>query len=151
MSHPTDPDPRLLAELDRLDAERTAAPSQDAEIAFWKAAAKLGTWFFVNRGTDESPRPYALQLDGVGPVVSAYSSAGRAREAAVELGLVGDGDAVPLFALPMPGALDWVSSLSAAGVGGVAINHPRIGAWIPLPNLAILKSWTAEEPPPPAP
>jgi hypothetical protein len=134
-------DAQAVDELDRLDAVRRDNPGQDAEIAFWRAAARLGTWFFINRGDDENPRPFAVQLDGVGPVVSAYSSAERARDAAHGLGLVETGAAVPLFGVPLPSALDWVASLASAGVGGVALDHPRIGAWIPLPNLAMLKPW----------
>ena len=137
-----DPDPRLLAELDRRNAALAATPGLDADMAFWKVAAQLGSWFFINRGTDDHPRPYGVQQPGAGMIVCAYSSAERAREAAVELGLAGDGDTVPMFSIPMPRAIDWVAELSAAGVVGAALDHRRNGGpWTGLSNLATMKTW----------
>ncbi|MFK4788312.1 hypothetical protein [Microbacterium sp. ZW T5_56] len=67
--------PVLVTELDRLAADS----SDDAgQIAVWQAAARLGLWFFVNRGAPDSPTPYAVQPPGMGPVICVYSCRDRA-------------------------------------------------------------------------
>lgn len=136
---PADPSAEVLAELDRLDAACRTAPDNIApQIALWRAVAALDHWVFVDRGTPESPRPYALAAEQ-GAILCAYSSAERATEAAVGAGLVPEGEPVRMFAVPLPAALEWVASFGQAGVVGVTIDHPRIGAWSPLQNLAMLR------------
>ncbi|WP_021483697.1 hypothetical protein [Cellulosimicrobium sp. JZ28] len=142
-----DNDPAAVAELDRLDEAVRSAPAGDtsAQIALWRQTVHLGTWFFIARGSEDQPRPYAVAADQ-GPMICLYSSAARADEAARALGLADDETgAVPLLGVPVPAAIDYVASFGAAGVVGVALDHPRIGHHIPLGNLALLKAWSADE------
>jgi len=135
----TDPSDAALAELDRLDAAVRDAPGDiSAQIRLWKAVAALEHWFFINRGTAEAPRPYAIAADA-GQLLCIYSSPSRAQQTARDSGLVSGDDAVPLFAVPLPTAIDWALSLGQYGIAGVAIDYPQLGAWCPLPNLAGLK------------
>lgn len=138
-----DNDPEMIAELDRLDAAVKAAPPGDtsAQIALWRQATALEHWFFVARGPADRPRPYAVAAEQ-GSMICLYSSAERASEAARALG-PGDPEsgAAPLFGVPMPAAIDYVASFGRAGVFGVTLDHPRIGHYIPLVNLGLLKSW----------
>ena len=135
----TDPTDAVLAELDRLDAAVGAAPGDiGAQITLWHAVAALEQWIFINRGTTESPRPYAIAADA-GQMLCIFSSASRAQQTARDSGLVSADDAVPLFSIPLPAAIDWALALGAHGVAGVAIDYPRLGAWTPLPNLAGLR------------
>ena len=139
----TDNDPAVVAELDRLDEAVRAAAAGDttAEVALWRHVTRLETWFFVARGPADQPRPYAVAAEP-GPMICLYSSADRAREAAHALGLVAaEGDTVPLLGVPMPAAIDYVASFGAVGVVGVTLDHPRIGRYIPLANLGLLKAW----------
>ncbi|UMG94223.1 hypothetical protein [Nocardioides sp. TF02-7] len=138
-----DNDAAMVAELDRLDEAVKAAPAGDttAQVALWRQVSRMETWFFIARGSTEQPRPYGVAF-AQGPVVCLYSSAARANEAARGFGLVdGEGDAVPVFGVPMPAAIDYVASFARAGVFGVALDHPMIGHYIPLANLDLLKSW----------
>lgn len=137
-----DNDPALVAELDRLDEAVSAAPAGDtsAEIALWQQATRLEQWFFIARGSAEQPRPYGVAFDD-GPMICLYSSAERAQEAARILGVAADGEQVPLFSVPLPQAIDYVAAFGQAGVFGVTLDHPRIGHYIPLGNLGLLKSW----------
>lgn len=142
-----DNDPAAVAELDRLDEAVRSAPAGDtsAQIALWRQTVHLGMWFFIARGSEDQPRPYAVAADQ-GPMICLYSSAARADEAARALGLADDETgAVPLLGVPVPAAIDYVASFGAAGVVGVALDHPRIGHHIPLGNLALLKAWSADE------
>lgn len=141
----TDNDPAAVAELDRLDEAVRAAPAGDttAQMALWRQTTRLETWFFIARGPEDRPRPYAVGA-AQGPTVCLYSSADRAREAAVALGVAGEGAAVPLLGVPMPHAIDYVASFGAAGVVGVTLDHPRIGHHVPLANLGLLAAWAAE-------
>ena len=139
----TDDDAAAVAELDRLDEAVRAAPAGDttAQVALWRQATRLRTWFFIARGEPDQPRPYAVGA-AQGPMICLYSSAGRAAEAALALGLVAAADdAVPLFGVPLPTAIDYVASFARAGVVGVTLDHPRIGHHIPLANLGLLKGW----------
>ncbi|MGO1288773.1 MAG: hypothetical protein ACTMIC_09680 [Cellulosimicrobium funkei] len=141
-----DNDSAAVAELDRLDEAVRSAPAGDksAQIALWRQTVRLGTWFFIARGSEDQPRPYAVAADQ-GPMICLYSSAARADEAARALGLADDETgSVPLLGVPVPAAIDYVASFGAAGVVGVALDHPRIGHHIPLGNLALLKAWSAD-------
>ncbi|MDQ3790917.1 MAG: hypothetical protein M3422_27245 [Actinomycetota bacterium] len=139
-----DNDPEMVAELDRLDEEVRAAPAGDttAQIALWRHVTRLEHWFFIARGSDDRPRPYGVAAEQ-GPMICLYSSAARATEAARTMGLVDSegGGAVPLFGVPMPTAIDYVASFGRAGVVGVTLDHPRLGHYIPLANLGLLKGW----------
>lgn len=138
-----DNNPEMIAELDRLNEAVRAAPAGDtsAQIALWRHVTGLERWFFIARGSAEQPRPYGVAAEQ-GPMICLYSSAERANEAARALGLVEkEGDSVPLFAVPMPAAIDYVAAFAQAGVFGVTLDHPRVGHFIPLANLGLLKSW----------
>ena len=135
----TDPSDAVLADLDQLDAAVRAAPGDiGAQIRLWQAVAALEQWVFINRGTSESPRPYAIAADA-GQLLCIFSSASRAQQTAHGSGLVPADEAVPLFSVPMPAAIDWALSLGQYGVAGVTIDYPQLGAWSPLPNLAGLR------------
>jgi hypothetical protein len=136
------PDDTLAAELDELNAAVRAAPDGDtsAQIALWQRVSRLDRWFFINRGSAEAPRPYAVAAEQ-GPMVCVYSSGARADEAARTLGLVGPGDSVQVLALPMPGAIDYLTSFGQSGVVAVTLDHPHIGHFIPLGNLGAVKRW----------
>ncbi|MGW5052619.1 hypothetical protein [Actinokineospora sp. NPDC004072] len=141
-----DNDPGVVAELDRLDEAVKAAPAGDtsAQIALWRQATALEHWFFIARGSAEQPRPYGVAAPQ-GPMICLYSSAERARDAARGLGLVDSEDgSVPLLAVPMPAAIDYLASFGPSGVAGVVLDHPRLGHWIPLANLGLLKGWMAQ-------
>jgi hypothetical protein len=138
-----DNDPAMITELDRLDEAVKAAPAGDttAQIALWRQVTGLAHWFFIARGSADRPRPFSVAAEQ-GSMICLYSSAARANEAARALGLVGpEGGAVPLFGVPMPAAIDYVASFGKAGVVGVTLDHPRLGHYIPLANLGLLKGW----------
>ncbi|MCC8247668.1 hypothetical protein [Saccharothrix luteola] len=138
-----DNSPEAVAELDRLEEAVKAAPAGDttAQIALWRQATSLEHWFFIARGSADRPRPYAVAAEQ-GSMICLYSSAARANEAARALGLLDpEGDAAPLLGVPMPAAIDYVASFGQAGVFGVTLDHPRLGHYIPLTNLGLLKSW----------
>ncbi|KAA1424811.1 hypothetical protein FE697_002530 [Mumia zhuanghuii] len=135
--------PEMVAEIDRLDEAVRAAPAGDttAQIALWQQVTRLEHWFFIARGSAEQPRPYSV-ASAQGPMICLYSSAARATDAARALGVADpDGAPVPLFGVPMPAAIDYVASYGQAGVVGVTLDHPRIGHYIPLANLGVLKGW----------
>ncbi|WP_229051474.1 hypothetical protein [Aeromicrobium sp. Leaf350] len=137
-AQPANPAPPTVAEIDALNAEYLAAPEdQDRQIRFWQAVVALDRWYLINRGTEDAPRPFALQT-GEGPLVCLYTSEERAGAAAEANGLVPPGETVPLFSMPLPAAIDWVLSLGEHGLAGVIVDHPQIGAWCPLPNLVHL-------------
>jgi hypothetical protein len=138
-----DNDPEMVAELDRLDAAVKAAPPGDTttQIALWQQVSRLDHWFFIARGHADPPRPYAVAFEQR-PMICLFSSAARANEATRGLGLVdAEGGTVPLFGVPMPTAIDYVASFGKSGVFGVTLDYPRLGNYIPLANLGLLKGW----------
>jgi len=135
----TDPSAEVLAELARLDAAVREAPGEiDAQIRLWQAVAALEHWVFINRGTAEKPRPFAIAAEA-GQMLCIYSSASSAQQTARDSGFVSGDDAVPLFSIPLPAAIDWALALGPHGIVGVTIDYPQLGAWCPLPNLAGLR------------
>ncbi|GHH54386.1 hypothetical protein GCM10017774_69360 [Lentzea cavernae] len=137
-----DNNPEVVAELDRLDGAIRAAPAGDttAQIALWRQVTALEHWFFLARGSAEQPRPYAVAAEQ-GSMICLYSSATRAKEAGQALGLADAEGGVPLFGVPVPAAIDYVASFGQVGVFGVTLDHPRLGHYIPLANLGLLKGW----------
>jgi hypothetical protein len=138
-----DNSPEAVAELYRLDVAVRAAPAGDttAQIALWRQVTALEHWFFIARGETDQPRPYAVAAEQ-GSMICLYSSAARAGETARTLGLLDPvSGAAPLFSVPMPVAIDYVASFGEAGVFGVTLDHPRLGHYIPLANLGLLKGW----------
>lgn len=126
----------LVRELDlRKEAFRAAPADTQAEMAVWEAAAKLPDWFVINRGTPEQPMPGGFQFDGVGTLVGVYSTAERAADAA--------GVEATLLAVPLPQALDWLTSFAQAGVAGIVLDSP--GPWTSLSNLRFLQQWIPQE------
>ena len=141
-----DNSPESVAELDRLDAAVRAAPAGDttAQIALWRQVTALQHWFFIARGSADQPRPFAVAAEQ-GPMICLYGSAARAGEAGRALGLADpESGTTSLFSVPMPAAIDYVASFGAAGVFGVTLDHPRLGHYIPLANLSLLKGWLGE-------
>jgi hypothetical protein len=139
-----DNSPETVAELDRLDEAVKAAPAGDttAQVALWRQATALEHWFFIARGSADRPRPFAVAAEQ-GSMICLYSSAARANEAARALGLLdAEGGAASLLGVPMPAAIDYVASFGQSGVFGVTLDHPRLGHYIPLANLGLLKGWT---------
>lgn len=127
------------AEIERLSSECRAAPDQiEPQVRLWTAIAALDQWFFINRGTNDEPRPYAIAAEA-GNMVCVYSSPERANEAARAAGLVSSDAPMSLLRVPMPAALDWVVSLGERGLVGVTIDHPQVGAWTPVANLPRLR------------
>jgi hypothetical protein len=128
-----------MAELDRLnDACRADPQSIENQIALWTAVSRLDEWFFINRGTTESPRPYGIAAEA-GTTLCLYSTAERARSGARANGLVAEDSPTPLFSTPLPQGLEWVLSLADAGVTAVVLDYPHLGAWTPVTNLASLR------------
>lgn len=124
--------PVLVEELDRRKATLAAAPGdREAEMAFWQAAAQLGVWYVVNRGTQEAPQPSGFTQPGVGNLLGVYST--RERVGAVA------GPGSTFFGVPMPQALDWLASFGAHGVAGIVMDHP--GPYLPLGGLSYLQRW----------
>ncbi|GAA4811475.1 SseB family protein [Nocardioides caeni] len=124
--------PVLVEELDRRNAALAAAPGdRDAEMAFWQAAAQLGIWYVVNRGTPEAPQPSGFAQPGIGNLLGVYSTRERAGAVA--------GPGSTFLGVPMPQALDWLASFGQHGVAGIVMDHP--GPWLPLGNLSFLKRW----------
>ncbi|WP_110205504.1 hypothetical protein [Nocardioides daejeonensis] len=133
-------DPAVVARLDRLSEACRAAPREIApQVQLWKAVAALDRWFFINRGTVEAPKPYAVDA-AQGAMLCIFSSAERASGAARTSGLIADGEPAPLFGVPLPEAVDWVLAFARGGVVGVVIDHPVLGAWTPLANLERLRT-----------
>ena len=132
--------PVLVAELDRIHAEQ-APRGEEGQVAVWQAAARLGLWFFVNRGTPESPTPYAVQPPGMGPVICVFSCRERALEAATQLGQ----DASVVLSLPTPHAIDYLQPLGQHGVAGIVLDKEQIGIWSPLGNLARMREWVVPQ------
>lgn len=131
----TENDPALIAELDRRKAAVAATPGDPgAERAVWEAAAQLGFWHLVNRGTADDPRPSGFEVDGVGRLLGVYSTRERAGAVAGEGGTV--------LAVPMPGALKWLASFAQHGVAGIVLDHP--GPWTPLGNLRFFAQWVPQ-------
>ena len=78
-----DNDSAAVAELDRLDEAVRSAPAGDtsAQIALWRQTVRLGTWFFIARGSEAQPRPSAVAAD-LGPLICLERRAARGAAAA---------------------------------------------------------------------
>lgn len=141
-----DPDPQIVAEIDRRAALVRAEPESFAAMdGLWRAVFGLERWIFIARGSDEAPSPFAAELDR-GPVVFAFTTAERARVGGLVNGL-SEEDSTRLLAVPLPAAIEWVASLSAVGVSGITFDVPEAGYYAPLENLLRMRDFMAANPP----
>lgn len=140
-----DASPELVAAIDEAAAASLAAPGDlEAQERLWRATFSLERWLFLARGADEEPAPFALRTDE-GAVVFAFSTAERARVAALGFGL-SEEEAGRLLAVPLPAAAAWVASYAEAGVEALVFDTPVNGAMAPLTNLAAMAVWISQNP-----
>ena len=141
-----DPTPEEVAEIDRRAAVLRAEPESFAAMDnLWRAVYGLEHWIFSARGTLEQPAPYAGQLPQ-GPMLFAFTTAERAKSAALGAGL-SDEEASTLLAIPLPSAIEWAATFAAVGVKGIAFDLPEAGHFAPLENLVPMRDYMASNPP----
>ncbi|MDQ1130279.1 hypothetical protein [Microbacterium sp. SORGH_AS_0888] len=139
------PDPDVVAEIDRLAAAAKAAPGDTvAMAALWRAVYGLERWIFIARGTHDEPSPYALSFDE-GPMVLAFTTAERAQEAGRRNGLSEEESSL-LLSVPLPGAIEWAASLAGTGITGILFDYPAPGYFAPLGNLIPMRDHMARNP-----
>ncbi len=137
--------PELIAALDRAAEASKQAPTDVAvQERLWRAAFALDRWFFLARGTDDEPTPFALRTDD-GAVIFAFSTADRAHAAALGFGLSED-ESSRMLAVPLPSAAAWVASYAEAGVEALVFDAPGNGAMAPLSNLAAMAVYISQNP-----
>lgn len=140
-----DPSPELVTAIDEAAAASLAAPDDvAAQERLWRAVFAIDQWLFIARGSDDEPTPFALTTDD-GPVIFAFSTAERARAAAVGFGIADD-EAGRLLGVPLPSAAAWVASYAEAGVEAMVFDAPTIGAMAPLSNLAAMAVYISQHP-----
>ncbi|WP_066043834.1 hypothetical protein [Herbiconiux solani] len=141
-----DPSAEEVAEIDRRAALLRAEPESFAAMDnLWRAVYGLEHWIFIARGTLEQPAPYAGQLPQ-GPMLFAFTTAERAKSAALGAGL-SDEEASTLLAIPLPSAIEWAATFAAVGVKGIAFDLPEAGYFAPLENLVPMRDYMASNPP----
>ncbi len=150
MEHPEaprlDPSPERVAEIDRRAAAlKEQSESFAAMDALWRAIYGLDRWIFIARGTDDQPGPYVGELPQ-GPMILAFTTGERARNAALGMGLSED-EASRLLAVPLPSAIEWAATFSSVGVVGIAFDLPAAGYFAPLGNLVPMRDYMAANPP----
>lgn len=127
-----------LAKIDQINELAATDPGSPlAAVALWRAIVTLPAWYIINTGSAEAPSPFAIGA-AEGTMVAIYGSAERAKEAAVALELTSEGEAAEAIALNVEASITWLENLAAAGVVGVTFDYPRIGAWTPTSNLALM-------------
>ncbi|GAA2173188.1 hypothetical protein GCM10009846_14140 [Agrococcus versicolor] len=137
--------PEVVARIDRLaEASRAAPDDRAAMAALWRAVLGLDRWIFIARGDAEHPMPFAAAMPQ-GPMVLAFTTAQRAHDAGLSMGLSSD-EASRLLATPLPGAIEWAATLQGAGIVALALDHGTIGAFAPLTNLVPMRDWFAANP-----
>ncbi|MET0161808.1 MAG: hypothetical protein ABW204_04070 [Microbacteriaceae bacterium] len=132
------PTPARLAGIDRL-AERLRADSADpaAIASLWGAVLRLDRWYFIARGPEASPSPYVAQLRS-GSMLFAFTSPERAAIGARNANLT-EQEAARQLSVPLPRAVEWAASFTAAGVKGIVFDTPAQSYWVPLANLVGLR------------
>ena len=137
--------PETLAALDVAgEASRRAPADRDAQEKLWRAVLGLDRWFFLARGSDDQPTPFATNTDD-GAVLFAFSTEERAHAAGVEFGMTEE-EARRMLVVPLPGAAVWVAAFAESGVDALVFDAPINGAMTPLTNLAAMAVWISEHP-----
>lgn len=134
-----------VAEIDRRSERvRDAGDDFSAMDALWRAVYALDRWFFIARGEDDAPTPFAAQLEK-GPMIFAGTTPTRVRDAGIASGL-SEEDASKILAVPLPSAVDWAGSFAAAGVFGIVFDRTETGYFAPLENLVPMREWMTANP-----
>lgn len=134
------PSAELLERIDGLSqAWREEQSNQERQAALWQAVFDLNTWFFIPRGNMDNPNPLALEFPE-GPAVLAFTTMDRARAAGQAIGLPEE-ENQHVLGIPMPGAIDWLTGLTAGGVRAAVFDYPTQGYTCPLTNLVPIRDW----------
>lgn len=112
--------------------------------ALWRAIYGLERWLFIARGEPTSPSPFAIAHQQ-GPLLLAFSTAERARKAALVNGLSED-EAGRILAIPLPGAVEWAASMAGSGLTGFVLDYGTLDAFAPITNLLPMREWIAANP-----
>ena len=127
------------AQLPELLNATRGATDRDANKAFWAAYFQLPAWITIARGTTDAPAPFVV-VAGETPTLLVFSSAEAARTVGIAAGLPED-EASRLLAVPMPAAVDWVTSLAAHGIRAVQFEAQLGGGIVaPIENLSRMRA-----------
>ena len=120
---------------------RAAMSVRDSQLmlAFWNAYFRLPRWLLISRGSPQQPSPFVIVADDK-PTILVFSDAAGAQEFGVAAGLT-EQEASTIMAVPMPAAVDWVSSFVQFGVQLVRFDaHVDGGVVQPLANLPAMRA-----------
>lgn len=112
-----------------------------AQLAAWQDAFDLETWFFIARGSDEEPTPFAMQLEGRG-VIATFTSPERAVAFAAASGLPEE-EGRRLLAVPVDRVTDLLMGYLESGVDTLVLDPGTQDAALVLAALPHVKKLAA--------
>ncbi|PFG19476.1 hypothetical protein [Serinibacter salmoneus] len=112
-----------------------------AQLAAWQDAFGLEKWFFIARGSDEEPTPFAMQIEERG-VVATFTSPERAVAFAAASGLPEE-EGRRLLAVPVDRVTDLLMGYMESGVDTLVLDPGTQDAALLLAALPHVKKLAA--------
>lgn len=129
----------LSEDIDRLSAAAEHAGPSDVELhdALWSAVHGLEYWFFIPRGEPPVVQPMAIVLEQ-GPMLLAFTSLERAREAATRMGIPAE-QTRRMLAMPSAGVVGLADDYAQMGLYGVMFDSGWSGFFAPVADLRAIR------------
>lgn len=129
-----------LSDTDRLAARVTGPEDQVGMTALWRLTMDLEHWWFIAVGDAGEESPAAAVIESQLMLLT-FTTAERAREFAVDNGMIGAEDDLRAIALPPLEVVESAQTYQDAGIGGLMFDPHIAGYFIPTEQLPVV--WDA--------
>lgn len=128
------------SETDLLAARVTGADDHVGMTALWRLTMSLDHWWFIAVGEEGLESPAAATIDDQLMVLT-FTVAERARDFAVQNGMIAPDEDLRAIALPPREVVESAQTYREAGIGGLMFDPHIAGYFIPTGQLPVV--WDA--------
>lgn len=132
--------PEPESETDLLAAKVTGPDDHVGMTALWRLTMSLEHWWFIAVGEDGMESPAAATIDDQLMLLT-FTTAQRARDFAVENGMIAADEDLRAIALPPREVVESAETYREAGIGGLMFDPHVAGYFIPTGQLPVV--WDA--------
>lgn len=128
------------SETDRLASQVSGPDDQVGMTSLWRLTMSLDHWWFIAVGEEGLESPAAATIDDQLMVLT-FTAADRARDFAVQNGMIGPDEDLRAIALPPREVVESAETYRQAGIGGLMFDPHIAGYFIPTGQLPVV--WDA--------
>lgn len=132
--------PEPESETDLLASRVTGPDDHVGMTALWRLTMSLEHWWFIAVGEEGLESPAAATIDDQFMLLT-FTTAARARDFAVQNGMIGPDEDLRAIALPPREVVESADTYRQSGIGGLMFDPHVAGYFIPTGQLPVV--WDA--------